>query len=78
MHEMEEGKRKREELEKIMQRKKEEQEKHMGNLNKAAEWIQAHWRGLLDRRDAEFVKSTFSQIIKAADLASLLGTVALL
>ena len=53
MHEMEEGKRKREELEKIMQRKKEQQEKHMGNLNKAAEWIQAHWRGLLDRRDAE-------------------------
>lgn len=39
-----------------MQRKKEEQEKTMANLNKAAEWIQAHWRGLLDRRDAEKAK----------------------
>jgi hypothetical protein len=51
-----EEKRKREELTAIMTKKKEEQEKQMAQLNKAAEWIQAHWRGLMERRDAEKVK----------------------
>ena len=51
-----EEKRKREELQAIMTKKKDEQEKHMAQLNKAAEWIQAHWRGLMERRDAERAK----------------------
>jgi hypothetical protein len=33
--------------------KKEEQEKEMALLNKAAEWVQAHWRGVVARRDAD-------------------------
>lgn len=44
---------KREALEAIMRKKKEEQEKEMGLLNKAAEWVQAHWRGVVARREAE-------------------------
>jgi len=36
-----------------MKKKNEEQLKQMNLLNKAAEWMQAHWRGLLARREME-------------------------
>lgn len=43
---------KREEIAMIMKQKKEEQEKEHRQLERAAEWIQAHWRGLIARKDA--------------------------
>ena len=43
----------REELLAIMKKKNEEQLKQMNLLNRAGEWVQAHWRGLLARREME-------------------------
>lgn len=37
----------------IMNKKTAEQQKQMDLLSKAAEWMQAHWRGLLARREME-------------------------
>lgn len=34
-----------------MQIKKEQQEKELLALNKAAEWVQAHWRGFMARKE---------------------------
>jgi hypothetical protein len=48
-----EEKRKRDETAAIMQRKKDEQNAKMGKLIKASEYIQAHWRGLLERKIME-------------------------
>jgi hypothetical protein len=50
---MMEEKRKREEIIAIMEKKNKIEEARMGRLNKAAEYIQAHWRGLLSRKEAE-------------------------
>ena len=36
-----------------MKKKKAEQEKQEAQLNKAAEWVQAHWRGMLARKEME-------------------------
>ena len=36
-----------------MKKKSDEQAKQMNLLVKAAEWMQAHWRGLLARREME-------------------------
>ncbi len=36
-----------------MKKKNEEQLKQMNLLKKAAEWMQAHWLGLLARREME-------------------------
>ena len=36
-----------------MEKKKQEQQKQMDLLNRAAEWMQAHWKGLLARREME-------------------------
>jgi hypothetical protein len=44
-------KRKREELELMLKKKKEEQEREMVVQVKAAEWVQAHWRGLVARKE---------------------------
>lgn len=46
-------KRKREDLQAIIDRKKEEQQKREEILNKAAQFMQAHWRGLITRRELE-------------------------
>ena len=48
-----EERKKRNELLAIMKRKSDEQAKQMNLLVKAAEWMQAHWRGLLARREME-------------------------
>ncbi|TNV85035.1 hypothetical protein FGO68_gene2506 [Halteria grandinella] len=48
-----EERKKRDELLAIMKQKNEEQLKQMNLLNKAAEWVQGHWRGLLARREME-------------------------
>jgi len=44
-----EEKRKRLDLQAIIDRRKAEQDKAQMQLNKAAEWVQAHWRGRLAR-----------------------------
>jgi len=44
---------KQEEVDEIIRKKKEDQDKQMQQLHKAAEYIQAHWLGLIARRDAE-------------------------
>jgi len=36
-----------------MKKKNDEQQKQMNLLHRAAEWMQAHWRGLLARREME-------------------------
>jgi len=36
-----------------MKRKNDEQQQQMNLLNRASDWIQAHWRGLLARRQME-------------------------
>lgn len=51
-HRMEE-RRKTEEIQEIMRRKEEEQRKKMETLTRAAEWVQAHWRGMQARIEAE-------------------------
>ena len=48
-----EEKRKREALQKIMDEKKEKHEKEMNTLHEAARFLQAHYRGMLARRDME-------------------------
>jgi predicted house-cleaning noncanonical NTP pyrophosphatase (MazG superfamily) len=48
-----EERKKREEILAIMKKKNDEQLKQLNLLNKAAEWMQAHWRGLLARREME-------------------------
>ncbi|CDW86748.1 iq domain-containing protein d [Stylonychia lemnae] len=48
-----EERKKREEILTIMKRKNEEQQKQMNLLHRAADWVQAHWRGLLARREME-------------------------
>ena len=48
-----EEKRKRDEIEAIMKKKNDAENARMDRLVKASEYIQAHWRGLLARRDAE-------------------------
>lgn len=37
----------------MMEKKEEEQRKKTELLSRGAEWIQAHWRGLIARREAE-------------------------
>ena len=37
----------------MIAKKEEEQKKRMEILNRGAEWIQAHWRGLIARRESE-------------------------
>lgn len=44
---------KREEIQAIMKKKQDEQERQLNLLSKGAEWMQAHWRGLLARREME-------------------------
>ena len=44
---------KQEEVDEIIRVKKAEQDKQMQQLHKAAEYIQAHWLGLIARRDAD-------------------------
>jgi len=36
-----------------MKKKQDEQERQLNLLSKGAEWMQAHWRGLLARREME-------------------------
>lgn len=48
-----EERKKREEILALMKKKNEEQEKQMNLLNRASEWVQAHWKGLLARREME-------------------------
>ena len=48
-----EEKRKRTEIEEFMARKDQEQKSQMQKLERASEFIQAHWRGLLARKDME-------------------------
>ena len=48
-----EERRKRDELQAIIDKKKAEQDKQTQQLNKAAEWVQAHWRGRLARLEME-------------------------
>lgn len=51
-----EEKRKRDEISAIMQRKNDEQSAQMEKLERASEYIQAHWRGLLARKEMEKVR----------------------
>ena len=46
-------KRKFDELQELIRVKEEQQRKKMETLAKAAEWVQAHWRGLTARREGE-------------------------
>lgn len=48
-----EERKKRDEILAILKKKNDEQNKQMTLLHKAAEWVQAHWRGLLARREME-------------------------
>ena len=48
-----EEKRKHDEIQAIIQRKEDEHRKKMELLDNAAQWVQAHWRGLLARREGE-------------------------
>lgn len=43
----------REEILTLMKKKNDEQEKQMNLLHRASDWVQAHWRGLLARREME-------------------------
>ena len=47
-----EERRKRDEIAAIMQKKKDEQNEKMERLSRACEWIQAHWRGMMARKEA--------------------------
>ncbi len=49
--ERKEEKRRREDLAEIIRVKEEAQKKHMDTLNKASQFLQAHYRGMLARRD---------------------------
>ena len=48
-----EEKKKRDQIAAIMQKKTIEQQVQMNKLVRASEYLQAHWRGLLARKDAE-------------------------
>lgn len=48
-----EERRKTEEINEIVQRKEDENRKQMELLTRAAEWIQAHWRGMQARVEAD-------------------------
>ena len=48
-----EEKKKRDQIAAIMKKKTDEQQAQMDRLVRASEYIQAHWRGLLARKDAE-------------------------
>lgn len=48
-----EERRKRDEIAAIMQKKKDEQNAKIEKLSRACEWIQAHWRGMLARKEME-------------------------
>ena len=48
-----EEKRKRDEIAAIMQKKNEEQQAKMDRLERASEYIQAHWKGMLARKEAD-------------------------
>jgi len=52
-HHRQEERRKTEQIQQMMERKEEDQRKKMELLTKGAEWIQAHWRGLVARREGE-------------------------
>jgi hypothetical protein len=45
--------RKQNEIEAMIQAKEEEQRKIMARLERGAAWIQAHWKGLVARKDME-------------------------
>jgi len=51
-----EEKRKRDEIAAIMQSKNDEQSAQLEKLERASEFIQAHWRGLLARKEMEKVR----------------------
>lgn len=51
--EREDENKKREQLEQIMEQKKKEKEKHEKMLNAAAEFLQAHYRGMIARREMD-------------------------
>lgn len=44
---------KRDEINEIMERKKQQQNEKIEKLSRACEWIQAHWRGMLARKEME-------------------------
>lgn len=48
-----EERKKREEIIAMMKKKDDEQQKQMNMLHRAAEWMQAHWKGLLARKEME-------------------------
>ena len=48
-----EARRKRDEISAMMQKKKDEQNAKIEKLSRACEWIQAHWRGMLARKEME-------------------------
>ena len=47
------ARRKREEIAAIMQKKKDEQNAKIEKMSRACEWVQAHWRGMLARKEME-------------------------
>jgi hypothetical protein len=48
-----EEQRKFNEIQKIVERKETEQREKMEQITRGAQWVQAHWRGLLARREGE-------------------------
>mmetsp|Transcript_8401 Transcript_8401/g.6260 ORF Transcript_8401/g.6260 Transcript_8401/m.6260 type:complete len:96 (+) Transcript_8401:872-1159(+) len=48
-----EERKKREEIMELMKKKEDEQQRQMNLLHRAAEWMQAHWKGLMARRIME-------------------------
>jgi hypothetical protein len=48
-----ETRKKRDEIAAIMQKKKDEQNAQMEKISRGCEWIQAHWRGMLARKEME-------------------------
>ena len=48
-----EARRKRDEINEIMEKKKNEQNAKIEKLAKACEYVQAHWRGMLARKEME-------------------------
>jgi hypothetical protein len=48
-----EEKKKRDEMDTLMKRKSDEQNAQRVKLEKASEYIQAHWKGLVARRESE-------------------------
>lgn len=52
-HDRYEARVKREEIAAIMERKKNEQNAKLEKMSRACEWVQAHWRGMLARKEME-------------------------